>query len=545
MHGNVTVDNAANINAASGVGIGLYNFGVGNLSATIRPTSTVSAISAGVNAFAQGGGSVSIVNQGVIIANSGAGITVGTGTGTPNSVSGLISINNSGAITSLGSSANPTIQINNASTQAAILTNSGTITANLFGKAASNLAVAAYNGSIAITNTGTISGNVSLASATINNAASGTWRVSGTNFLGSAASITNAGTIAIYGLSYFNAAVLFALANSGTINLQANSTAIVGANVTGAGTFNIGDRSMLELVGSVAAGQTISFTAGGRGVLTLDNPSNFQGSISGLATGDLINLGGVTISSASITATTLTVTKADTTTLTYQVTSVQPNTMLNVLASDKIVVVPTTAVTITGQSTPYSSSPSSAQAYIFANDAIVSPTAATSGININAPLAINPADTIFVNINQTSSVSLPAPASGSGATPAGVDTSSRPAAIEGQSGVSRRGDVGDGHQPRGHDQGDHGVPAHHEAEPSERLLRVDVPRAGCQHGEDAEDPVPLAVLLLHLGQLPVARRTRNAVADHEQVVALRAEAASGLTQVAEAAEASRTSRNAA
>ena len=163
VHGNVIVDNAANINAASGVGIGLYNFGVGNLSATIRPTSTISAISAGVNAFAQGGGSVSIVNQGVIIANSGAGITVGTGTGTPNSVSGVISINNSGAITSLGSSANPAIQINNASTQAAILTNSGTITANLFGKAASNVAVAAYNGSIAITNTGTISGNFSLA----------------------------------------------------------------------------------------------------------------------------------------------------------------------------------------------------------------------------------------------------------------------------------------------------------------------------------------------------------------------------------------------
>ena len=217
---------------------------------------------------------------------------------------------------------------------------------------------------------------------------------------------------------------MFALANSGTINLQANSTAFVNANVTGGGTFNIGDRSLLELAGLVAAGQTVSFAAGGKGVLTLDNPSGFQGSISGLATGDVINLfGGVTISSASISATTLTITKADTTTLTYQVTGVQPNTMLNVLASDKIVVVPTTAVTITGQSTPYSSSPSSAQTYIFANDAIVSPTAATSGININASLAVNPADTIFVNINQTSSVSLPAPASGSGATPAGVNIS--------------------------------------------------------------------------------------------------------------------------
>src|SRR5205823_6344435 len=82
----------------------------------------------------------------------------------------------------------------------------------------------------------------------------------------------------------------------------------VGANVTGAGNFNIGDRSMLELGGAVAAGQTISFTAGVRGVLRLDSPSNFQGSISGLANGDLIDLVGVTISSASISATTLTVT---------------------------------------------------------------------------------------------------------------------------------------------------------------------------------------------------------------------------------------------
>src|SRR5207248_230099 len=173
-------------------------------------------------------------------------------------------------------------------------------------------------GSIVINNTGTIYGNVSLLSATINNFASGTWRVNGTNSLGTAASIANAGTIAIYGLSYLNAATLFALGNTGAINLQANSTATIGANVTGSGTITIGDCSLLELAGSVAAGQTVSFAAGGKGVLTLDNPSGFQGTIAGLATGDVINLfGGVTISSASITATTLTITKADTTTLTY------------------------------------------------------------------------------------------------------------------------------------------------------------------------------------------------------------------------------------
>ena len=207
VHGNVIVDNAANINAASGVGIGLYNFGVGNLSATIRPSSTISAISAGVNAFAQGGGSVSIVNQGVIIANGGAGITVGTGTGTPNSVSGVISVNNSGAITSLGSSANPAIQINNASTQAAILTNSGTITANLFGKAAVQRRRCWPTTEALPSPTPALFPAMSRCRRQrFNNAAGGTWKVSGTNFLGSAASITNAGTIAIYGLSYLNAA---------------------------------------------------------------------------------------------------------------------------------------------------------------------------------------------------------------------------------------------------------------------------------------------------------------------------------------------------
>ena len=79
VHGNVVIDNAASIIADSGVGIGMYNFGVGDLSATIRASSTISAVSAGVNAFAQGGGNVSIVNQGNIGPPAAWEITVGTG----------------------------------------------------------------------------------------------------------------------------------------------------------------------------------------------------------------------------------------------------------------------------------------------------------------------------------------------------------------------------------------------------------------------------------------------------------------------------------
>jgi hypothetical protein len=410
VHGNVVIDNAANINATSGVGIGLYNFGVGNLSATIEAPSIVKAITAGVNAFAQGGGSVSIVNQGTITVANGAGITIGTGMGTPNSVNGVISVNNSGVINSLGSAQSPDVQINNASTQAAIFTNSGIVTAGLFGRTTYNLAVAEYNGSITINNTGTITGNVSLSSATFNNNVGGTWKVNGWNFLGSAASVTNAGFIAISGLSYLNAVGLFALNNASIISIQPNSAAFIDANVSGTnGVFIIGDRSELEFAGSVA-GQTVSFAAGGRGVLTLDSPSTFQGTISGLSAGNIIDFfGGVIVSSASITATTLTITKPDSTTLTYQVTGVQPNTTLNVLSADKIVVVPTTAVTITGLSTPYGeSNVLSSKTYIFANNAIVG---TSNGIGISATDS-NQADTIFVNVNQTSSVSVSGSANG-------------------------------------------------------------------------------------------------------------------------------------
>src|SRR5258708_35540821 len=98
VHGNVVVDNAANINAASGVGIGLYNFGVGNLSAIIEASSTISAISAGVNAFAQGGGNVTITNGGTLSASSGSGIIAGTGNGLATTGAGTILISNAGTI---------------------------------------------------------------------------------------------------------------------------------------------------------------------------------------------------------------------------------------------------------------------------------------------------------------------------------------------------------------------------------------------------------------------------------------------------------------
>ncbi len=89
-------------------------------------------------------------------------------------------------------------------------------------------------------------------------------------------------------------------------------------------------------------------------MLTLDNPLGFQGTISGLATGDVLNLfGGINISGASTDGSTLTI--SGSTPLTYQVTGVAAGTPFNVLSTDKIVALPTTGAvfSVTGQSAPY------------------------------------------------------------------------------------------------------------------------------------------------------------------------------------------------
>ena len=62
----------------STTGINLYNFGVGDIGATLLSGSITAGLS-GVNAFAQGGGNVTIDNRAAI--NAGAiGINAGNGT---------------------------------------------------------------------------------------------------------------------------------------------------------------------------------------------------------------------------------------------------------------------------------------------------------------------------------------------------------------------------------------------------------------------------------------------------------------------------------
>jgi hypothetical protein len=406
VQGNVVVDNSAVINAASGVGIGLYNWGIGNLTATLEISSAITAPVTGVTAYAQGGGNVSITNHGTITVATGVGISAGTGNGVANSVSGVVSINNSGTVVALGSISSPVIQINSDSTQGAIFTNSGTVTSLQLSTSSSNQAVAAYNGNVTINNSGTISGNVGLATATFNNNSGGIWNVGGWNSFGNNANaINNAGTINIADASAFTASGTLAFNNSNAVNLLADSYAYIGGAVAGIGgtngTFSIGDLSQLELASSVAAGQTVSFVDG-NGLLTLDSPSTFNGNIAGLAIGDSIDFLGISIASAAINGSTLTVTETNSQTLTYQIAGAPAGTMFSVLSANEIQLVPTSATTFTGTSGPLSFTPSTGQFYILSNETISG--GSNVGFNVGSTDSTS-GDYLTVEINQASSIS--------------------------------------------------------------------------------------------------------------------------------------------
>ena len=439
--GNVIIDDAANITAASGFGINLFNFSAGYLQATIEAATTISAPATGINAFAQGGGNVSITNNGALFTSIGSGISVGTGNGLATTGNGVISVGNTGTISAPGAGTGSVIQINNDSAQGATFTNSGTVAATLSSNTAAlgsgsnlNVVLGVNNGNnstntggitVTNTNTGIMSGNVSLATssfsvptATFNNA--GTWNTNGSNWFGASVnSIGNSGTINMAAIAGFYDAAggTFTLNNTNAVNVVAHSSAYIGGTVTGSGTVTINDRSELELGGSVQAGQTISFASGATGVLTLDNPQSFSGTIANLAIGDTIDfLGGSIVTAASINTTELSVT-INGLAQNYTVLNPQSGTIFNVLSADKIVLAPSSFVTEANFSTPFFDTPSVGTFYIFSNDAIVA-SGTTIGLNI-ASTDSTPGQFITVNFNQTSSIAE----TGAGVTAANVATS--------------------------------------------------------------------------------------------------------------------------
>jgi hypothetical protein len=415
--GNVVVDSSANINTAFGYGIELYNDGLGNLTATLESSSAITAPKVGVNAYTPGGGNVSVTNHGTITVATGVGISAGTGNGVANSVGGLITINNTDAVTALGSTTSPVIQINNGSTQVAVFTNSGTITSQLFSTSGLNQAIAAYNGSLTLNNSGTITGDVGLATATFNNNTGGIWNAAGSNYFGNNANaINNAGTINISGSSTFTASGTLAFNNSNAVNLLPDSYAYVGGAVSGingtGGTFLIEDFSTLEFANAVgaagqtvSAGQTISF-ADGNALLTLDSPSTFAGYIANLAIGDTIDLVGISVKTATISGSTLTVTEnGSSQVLAYNLINAPPSTEAFNISGDAIQLSPAQAVAnpiVTGASGPVSETTSTQQTYVLSSSAMVSGSGTDSFTSTDSTAG----DFITVEINQGASISV-------------------------------------------------------------------------------------------------------------------------------------------
>ncbi|MBB4369391.1 hypothetical protein GGD63_002179 [Bradyrhizobium sp. cir1] len=427
IHGNVVLDNAATVTAASGSGINLYNNGNGSISATLRPTSSITAAQgAGVTAFSAAGGNITIDNQGAI---SAAAIGVSAGNGSSASVNGLISISNSGTINAPGVPFMPVVTIGNGnSTQTATVSNAAgkSIASTLFARTTNNVAISFFAGNGSVTNNGSITGNISFSgtgSGSFSNALGATWKTNGWNSFGSGTNvISNAGTISMSGLAALFGPSAISLWNTGSIQIASNSSAQIFANVSNApgnpvgstGTISLGDRSALELGLSVDTTQVISLT--GRGLLMLDNPAAVTAPVNFNPDPGKSNIGSViTLQGANFTGPTMTVSSAQSF---FNATGAGlTGNIFDVLSANRLVLVPNVGAgttIVTGVTAPTTITPvapvNGYSVYVLDGDLISGNTG--SGYNINT------ADTAAANtyalvVNANSSVSVTGPTTNS------------------------------------------------------------------------------------------------------------------------------------
>ena len=250
--GAVIVDDFASIVAPAGAnGINAFNYGTGNITVTAEFGASITAGNYGIGAFGHNGGTVGLtLNAGSIVSGTSQGIAISTGTGAAN------------------------------------ITNNGQVS----GPSAAGLAVSGTGGSITIDNFNEIIGDVNLANTTFNNHSAAVWTIFGSNMFGAGTDvINNAGTIDVVGNSNFTATGALTLNNTGKVDVQSGTLVISGA-VVGTGSITIENGANVELGGSVAAGQTMTF-AGITGTVKLDSPPS-NVTISGMTGSDGIDLVG-------------------------------------------------------------------------------------------------------------------------------------------------------------------------------------------------------------------------------------------------------------
>ena len=321
VHGDVTVDSDATITADAGYGIEAFTWGAGTVTVTTGENSVITAAGTALGAFDHGGGDVSVTNEGsatgtvalsavatgagnVTILNDGeltatgaAGIVV---TQNDASATGSTHITNTGSVA--GASGHYAIFVQENTTGAAVIDNSGTIGPDAAGSVTSTTyAIAESGGHVTINNSGDINGNISVATATFNNELGGTWTVAGTSVFGNLSSITNDGVIDLHGgsisgagLSISNhtdidswgtASISGTIANTGTIEVNDGTLTLFGS-LSGAGSVTIDAGATLEVNATVS--QTITF-AGNGAELQIDT-SSFGGSVAGFAATDKLDL---------------------------------------------------------------------------------------------------------------------------------------------------------------------------------------------------------------------------------------------------------------
>ena len=126
------------------------------------------------------------------------------------------------------------------------------------------------------------------------------WTLTGSNTLTAGQSVSNAGSLTLLNTSLNDPS---ALLNNGAITLDP-STLTAAAGLTGAGLVTIDGGGTLEINGTLASGETIAFNGSG-GYLHLVTPGTVGGSVVNFNAGDTIDLAGVTSSSVSYSAGTL------------------------------------------------------------------------------------------------------------------------------------------------------------------------------------------------------------------------------------------------
>ncbi len=266
------------------------------------------------------------------LTNSGTLTINGGGTATTFSAAGLTN-QSGGNFTATGNGTADAIL-----TLSGVLTNMGTVTLNS--------GAMASVGSINDASTLSVAGG---ADFSVNGASteSGTLDLGGDLDLAGGLEVTGTGTLAMQGGMAFtpdgaaltvdaggtvsgNGTVSLAVANSGTITASGGALDITGA-VSGGGTLAITGSSTLELGGATA--EAVAFGGAGE-TLHLDQPGAFTGAITGLVAGDTIDLGGEIATSAVINGTTLTVTTAAGSTMSFQVAGTGLATTAVLLTND-------------------------------------------------------------------------------------------------------------------------------------------------------------------------------------------------------------------